>query len=412
MTHKNWNDNKIENLLGDMPDIQDNRPESEILARLKQDERLNTPRRKKAKKWMPALVAVAALLVIGLLIPSMFGGEDTATQMDNAAKSKMMKSDKSADSSAAEAEPETASLAEENMDMGAMNRSSIMAADETGGIRHFAVYPEDVIDSTLFHLGLAGDQALSIPVTFIIPNSRIKDDFGSMKPTSYDLYKKYADRIDESALGFQEYHPFKGDLAADIHIIIHELPKNHGYDISAASMEVYKNSLQDTFFGYQEVRFENEDGTAAIFSEVGQPSPPLTLKSGLNHSNYYMFEQQDGQQFLSSNFSQPQPTLDKALQQMKEKLNDVFFPVIPRDIDFEVISGGEVTHIKFSRPLDLDAMESEKAMQLVDGMLLTAASFGEQLQFENVVQEEWNGFDFSQPLPIPVGSNPMPFILE
>lgn len=133
MTHKDWNDNKIENLLGDMPDIQDNRPESEILARLKQDERLNVPRRKKAKKWMPALVAVAALLVIGLLIPSMFGGEDTATQMDNAAESKMMKSDKSADSSAAEAEPETASLAEENMDMGAMNRSSIMAADETGG---------------------------------------------------------------------------------------------------------------------------------------------------------------------------------------------------------------------------------------------------------------------------------------
>ena len=71
MTHKNWNDNKIENLLGDMPDIQDNRSKSEILARLKQDERLNIPRRKKSNKWMPALVAVAALLVIGLLIPSM-----------------------------------------------------------------------------------------------------------------------------------------------------------------------------------------------------------------------------------------------------------------------------------------------------------------------------------------------------
>ena len=42
MTHKNWNDNKIENLLGDMPDVSDNRPMSEILARLKQDERLNT----------------------------------------------------------------------------------------------------------------------------------------------------------------------------------------------------------------------------------------------------------------------------------------------------------------------------------------------------------------------------------
>ena len=293
-----------------------------------------------------------------------------------------------------------------------MERSSTMMASETGGTHHFAVYPEDVIDSTLFHLGLAGDQASSIPVTFIIPNSQIEEDFGFLKPTSYDLYKKYADRLDESALGFQEYHPYKGDIAADDHVIIHQLPKGHGYDIASASMEVYLNTLQDTFYGFQEVRFENEDGTAAMFSEAGQPSTPLILKSGRNHFNYYMFEQQDGQQFLSSNFSQPQPSLNEALQQMKVKPNDVFQPVIPSTIEFEVKADDKLTTIKFAQPLDLDAMEPEKAMQMVEGMLLTAASFGEQLQFENVVQEEWNGFNFSQPLPVPVGSNPLPLLLK
>ena len=50
MTHKNWNDNKIENLLGDMPGVSDDRPMSEILARLKQDERLNTPHRKRIEE--------------------------------------------------------------------------------------------------------------------------------------------------------------------------------------------------------------------------------------------------------------------------------------------------------------------------------------------------------------------------
>ena len=129
-------------------------------------------------------------------------------------------------------------------------------ASETEGTPHFAVYAKDIIDSTLFHLGLAGDQASSIPVTFIIPNSQIEKDFGFLKPTSYDLYKKYADRLDESALGFQEYHPYQGDIAADNHVIIHQLPKGHGYDIASASMEVYLNTLQDTFYGYQEVRFD------------------------------------------------------------------------------------------------------------------------------------------------------------
>ncbi len=92
MTDKNWNDNKIENLLGDMPGVSDNRPMSEILARLKQDERLNTPHRKKSKKWMPALVAVAALLVIGLLVPSMLG-QNEMSMKDQSIENKMMNED-------------------------------------------------------------------------------------------------------------------------------------------------------------------------------------------------------------------------------------------------------------------------------------------------------------------------------
>lgn len=410
MTHKDWNDNKIEKLLGDVPDISDNRPMSEILARLKQDERLNTPHRKKSKKWMPALVAVAALLVIGLLVPSMFG-ENELSMKDQSTDNKMMQSE-DAEPSARGASLENESSTDEEAEMGTMDGFSTKMASETGRTHHFAVYSEDVTDSTLFHLGLAGDQALSIAVTFIIPNSQIKEDIGFLEPTSYDLYKKYADRLDESALGFQEYHPYKGNIAAEDHVIIHQLPQGHGYDIGSGSMEVYLDSLQDTFYGYQEVRFENEDGTATMFSEVGQPSTPLILKSGRNHLNYYMFEQQDGQQFLTSNFSQPQPSLNEALQQMKVKPNDVFKPVIPSTLNFEVKADDKLTTIKFTQPLDLDAMEPEKAMQMVEGMLLTAADFGEQLQFENVVQEEWNGFNFSQPLPVPVGSNPLPLILK
>ena len=90
----------------------------------------------------------------------------------------------------------------------------------------------------------------------------------------------------------------------------------------------------------------------------------------------------------------------------------IFKPVIPSAIDFEVETDAKFTTIKFARPLNLDAMEPEKAMQMVEGMLLTAANFDEQLQFENVIQENWNGFNFNQPLPVPVGSNPLPFILK
>ena len=82
------------------------------------------------------------------------------------------------DSSARGARLENESITEEQTDMGAMGKSSTMMASETEGTPHFAVYSKDIIDSTLFHLGLAGDQASSIPVTFIIPNSQIEKDFG------------------------------------------------------------------------------------------------------------------------------------------------------------------------------------------------------------------------------------------
>ncbi|NYF24476.1 hypothetical protein [Sporosarcina sp. JAI121] len=405
MTHKNWNDNKINDLLGEVPDIQDNRPKSEILERLKQDERLNAPRRKNLKWWGPALAAVAALLVIGLLIPSMLRGNESAMR-DQAPENINLESN-SDDKATMEDGSSKLSVADEKQE-----KSSLMRTTGAGFTHHFAVYPEDIADSTLFHLGLAGDQASSIPVTFVIPSGQIEEDFDTVKPTSYDLYKKYAARIDEEALGFQEYHPYKGEVNADDHVIIHKLPKGHGYDLASASMEVYQHSLQDTFYGFQEVRFENEDGTPVTFFQAGEPSVPLKLPNGRNHVNYYLVEQQDGQQFLSSNFSQEQAGLVEALQQMKVKPNDVFQPVIPQDIEFEVISEAGVTIVKFAQPLDLEALDQSKALQMIEGMLLTAASFDEQLQFDNVIQEEWNIFNFSRPLPVPIGSNPLPFMLK
>ena len=78
MTDNKWDDNKIDSLLSTMPDIRDERLESDILMRLKQDERLHPPRRTMSKKWISALAALAALLVFSLLIPSMLRQNDSA----------------------------------------------------------------------------------------------------------------------------------------------------------------------------------------------------------------------------------------------------------------------------------------------------------------------------------------------
>ena len=52
--------------------------------------------------------------------------------------------------------------------------------------------PNDAAGYTVFHLGLASEAAASIPVTFLIPDSQIEEDFGDVEPNSLDLYMKYA----------------------------------------------------------------------------------------------------------------------------------------------------------------------------------------------------------------------------
>ncbi|MFD1928115.1 hypothetical protein ACFSFY_08590 [Sporosarcina siberiensis] len=400
MTENKWDDKSIEQLLSDMPNITDNRSEKEVLMRLKKDERLKSPVLTKRKRWVPAVVAAAALVVLSLLIPSMFKKNDVA--LTNNSSDKQMESRSIEENEASE---------DSKMDFFS-DDSAAKTSVEENMFESFAVYENDIAGDTVFHLGLAGDAAESVPVTFIIPAEKIREDFGEVQPTSLDLYKKYADQIDEEAFGFSDYHPYKGSLSVEGEMITHVLPTGHNYDMGSGSIAVYIHSLQDTFYGFKHIRFENEDGSIHEFDQAGEPSKPLELKSGKNNTNYYLFIQSNGLEFLSSNFYKSYDSLDKALQEMKVKPNDIFLPLIPDNIDFSVTIDKNLARVKFAETLDLNLMLPTEALRMIEGMLLTAASFDTQLQFENISQVEWQRFDFTQPLPMPIGPNPMEFLLK
>ncbi|QUW22086.1 hypothetical protein JSQ81_00390 [Sporosarcina sp. Marseille-Q4063] len=416
MTNK-WDDEKIQKLLNDLPDVQDTRSKEDVLSRLKQDKRLQKrpkqmPSRNTRRNLIPAFVAAAVLLALTLLIPSML--QNNSSNSNDKASMKIMSKDDNENMQVFSSEDssiggESEEMAESEMDQG--NEVSNGIGDENTS-SHSTVYPNDAAGYTVFHLGLASEAAASIPVTFLIPDSQIKEDFGDIEPSSLDLYMKYAGQIDEEALGFDDYHPYKGTFSVDGDVLVQSLPTGHGYDIAPGTISTYLGSLQDTFFGFEEIRFENEDGTAVEFDQVGEPSKPMKLNSGVNHYNYYLFEQSDGQEYLSSNFSYSYENLETALEEMKINPNDIYSSIIPTNVEFEVVEKNEVTVVKFKGTLDLLSMSEIEANQLIDGIVLTAASFDRQIQFENISQVEWNGFNLNEPLPIPVGPNVLPFLLK
>ena len=308
-----------------------------------------------------------------------------------------------ADKETLEMEEQSLNVAEEAETNSAMVRNFSLTDIRT------AVYPEQLENSIAFSIGLAGDDAESVPVTIVIPHDKLVEDFGTNAPTQVEMYNKYAQLLDEQVAGFSEYHPVKGTIAEQGNTVIHTLPENHGYDTAYATMAMYIGMLVDTFSkSYEKVVMLNEEGSAITFSEVGEPSEPLLLKEQKRYS-YFIDEQESGM-YLSPNFRQSFDSVTEALNYMKIEENDVYQTAILPNVDYNVSDGDTVT-IRFTEPLDLQLVDSQQAMYMIEAMLLTAAGFDKQVRFENIAQTEWQGFNFTQPLPMPIGANKLPLDL-
>ncbi|MFX3673974.1 MAG: hypothetical protein ACE3JQ_05970 [Paenisporosarcina sp.] len=411
MSNDNWSKQKIEQLLSQVPKMNDVRSKEEIFNRLKEEQLKVQSSPKKQRYWAPPAVAVAALLTLTLLTVSFLNQPNRSNE-----SAKLMDSENAEGKMDAQRDPNTIqnTVAEDQQRTykgGEEDGTSLTSfASETFGT---SVYPNEISDDvTVFRLGLAGDAANSVPVTFLIPKNQIEEDFGDIVPTSLELYQMYASRLDEEALGFSDYHPYKGSFATEGDSLIHLLPKDHGYDIGSGNLDVYKGSLKDTFSDYKQIMFKTVDGSPIVFDQEGEPSKPMDLNGIVNHYNYYLYHQTNGNAYLSPNFGLTFKSIEDALLQMKENQNDIFTSVIPEKVTFEVKSQNDITRVIFTEPLDLEQMDSTTAMNMIEGMLLTGASFGQQLQFENVKQANWNNFDFTNPLPIPLGANKMQLILN
>lgn len=401
MGNHKWDENKLEETLRNMPETKDHRSKEEILLRLKKDDRLQNDKikqssKRKSPKWVPVMVAIAAVFLISILVPALFKTEQQAT-MDHAVPESK----------------ETAPAMEESQDS-AEDTSNLDIATFSRGLPqddHFAVYPSDLQEQTAFHIGLATDQSTIMPVTFLIPNWQIEEDFETAQPDALTLYRHYAPLLDEEALGFTDYHPYLAELSSEGTEIRMKFTDEQAYDTSSATLEMLNQSVQDTFTGYDDVRFFRHDGNPMVFDQVGEAGK-LELYGQQAGQAFYRFTQSNGETYLSSNFGKTFQMVEEALTAMKETPNDVFETVVPDDVDFTAAEEDGVVNVRFTDELDLESRKPEDAMQLIEGILLTAAGFGVQVEFEQIKQNEWRDFDFSAPIPIPVGANPKNLILK
>jgi len=351
MTDNKWDDSKIDSLLSGMPDIRDERLESDILMRLKQDERLHPPRRAMSKKWISALAAVAALLIFSLLIPSMLRQNDSAMK-DSAIESTELESNQakmSMDRSADTMQDEGAEAASASADKPEADAEAFGAAVTRMVPENHVLLQEDLQGFQPLQVELVGDAETTVPITVLIPTERVATDFPQGQPDSETLSNEYAATIPETVSGLEEYH---------------------------VNNEVSTQTEQAT----------NEN-----------PQP------------YYKMVMPSGQSYLMPSETGHVLTVEGALLAMKEVQDDTLEKLVPEHIMYDVREQDGVVIITFTEPLDLSIMDPDEVNAMLEGFMLTAKSFDKRVRLENVIQTTFLRYDLTTDLPEPVGVNPMYF---
>lgn len=388
MPNNKWTDDAIEDLLKEFPEIKDNRSKKRVYNQLVQRKSMKKPR----KPWLPILIAALAFIAMGILVSSIISQNGI-----DFAQTKNDSSDAAEESSATMKENNKLSEAEDSNESESDQFSTAQVEDTV----RTAVYENEISDQTVMTIGLTV-QAIVVPVTFLIPAEEIASDFKSLVPTSLELYQKYADDINEKALGFDNYHPYIGTLEKTTTGIRHMLPQDHQYDEASASIGIYFNTLSASFNDADQIEVVNKDGSAAEFSQIGPVESRVPTQENLA---YYSVATKNGDIYLAPGYDMPFASVSEAIRSLTKSPSDLYSGTIPEDLVFQVIETDKLVTVRFETEVDLNAIDQLDAVRMIESLTLTANSFHKEVKVEGLQPVNWNGFDFSLPLPIPIAPN-------
>ncbi|MEI4768425.1 hypothetical protein WAX74_01995 [Psychrobacillus sp. FJAT-51614] len=407
-------DEALDELLNHMPKFTDHRSKEDVYNLVKQKVEAHEKEQKKhlshknLSRWLPLVVSIASIILITFLVSS-YRNNDNSIQQYSTSKEMEEKSSEEESMQSMDRTEESAitndeSENESSDDMSKMTIKMESNIDLIPIDTLNAVYEEDLNGGTVFHFSF-NENALTVPVTIIIPKEQVEVDFPNMVPNSLQLYERYASLINEEALGFTEYHPYKGYFVAENQLLTHYLPKDHGYDTASGTSAPYWSSLNEIFKDFESVALLNEDGSLLEWDQVGILNEPSKLEGLIGHHNYYNYRAQNGNVYLTPNFSSNYDTISEAFLDMKNVGNDIYTSVVPSTVTYSYENRDGVAVIKFDEPFDLESLEPNEATRLIEAFALTAASFGTEVKLENLVQEQWDKFNFNNTLPKPLGPN-------
>jgi hypothetical protein len=217
-----WSDKQLEELLRQMPKIEDHRNPRDIY------QNLSIKKRKKSAWLIPGFAATAALLLFFILIPRFLEGTqsfDSAKQEESSSQEKISIADDK--SSILNKEEDGLSGSEAKMMMTEMNKT--------------AIYDDEVENGKVITYWIPDSQAqILVPVSIVVPPDDNKNWL--------TIFTESMGLLKEEEWGLTDYYPLNATFELDEinNTVIVDVPSDHKYGDGSAGEMTFLDILQKT----------------------------------------------------------------------------------------------------------------------------------------------------------------------
>jgi hypothetical protein len=384
-----WSDKQLEDLLRQMPKIQDHRNPRDIY------QNLSIKKRKRPAWIVPGFATAAALLLFFLLVPKLLDRPDisfdSAKQEQSSSEEKISMSEDNSSNSMKKEDTDS-----DNEISGAEPKLLMARNNKT------ALYDYEVGNGTVITYWIPDSQAqILIPISTVVPSDENKDWL--------TVFTENMGNLKEEEWGLSDYYPLNAKFTLDSNnnTITVDVPKEHPYGQGSAAETIFVNTLKKTIASNSQVNkiLLTTNGQKGI--EFGNYGVMEELEVDTDRKHAYFFHTPDG---LETTYLVPSTEtyqdINAAFEAMKEEKQELglsasLLPSFP-------IKEFTVKDNKLMITMDENkTMENNLAtVYSYEAILLTAKEFGiETITILNAPLKMLGSFDLSKEMNVPVAPN-------
>ncbi|PLS01615.1 hypothetical protein [Neobacillus cucumis] len=382
MKKSEWSDRELEELLRQMPRVQDHRDPHDIYQNI-------SLKKKKTKTWMlPGLAVAAVLLLFSILVPKLMDGTEFPHQSSQEEKY-------SSGNTAARDKKESSSS--EGTESPKTKQADLMKTETV----KTAVYTDDIGNGMVLTYWIPDAQAqILIPVSIIV-----NQDQGQSWLTKYtDIMAN----LQEEEWGLSDFYPINAKIELDKSgsTVIVDVPSNHQYGQGSTNEINFINIIKKDISSNSNIK-------KIKFTTDGQPGIDLgnfgrledtDVASENNHAYFFYYPEGSDLPFLTPSI-ETYKDINSAFEAMKTdqsmglKSSLSSMPTISN-----VSISNKIMYLSFNKSSSLE--DNQQTLWSFEALLLTAKEFGaEKVMIKNSTLPYLGPFDLKKAINVPIAPN-------